>query len=183
MTRYIKFPTDRDDIHLLAHMNWIVTGEKLTPSSEAVGALFLTEGVNGLRPYAGVIFDGSRTVDGQLVDCQLTITGIEENWVSSAVNYWMTYIAFGILKAARITCTVVPTNTASLRLIEAFGFKKEGRLRKAFDGKKDLLVYGLLPKEATWFKDDRKAARGLREARRLELISTYEGSKEWLKDD
>ena len=50
------------------------------------------------------------------------------------------------LKLKRLECHIVPENRVSIKLVEKFGFKKEGTLKKAFltdDGKYlDLYCYG-----------------------------------------
>jgi RimJ/RimL family protein N-acetyltransferase len=53
---------------------------------------------------------------------------------------------FVTAKLQRITATVAPSNTASIRLILRWGFKFEGRKRVAL-GDEDELIYGLLKQE------------------------------------
>ncbi|MBU0959265.1 MAG: GNAT family N-acetyltransferase [Nanoarchaeota archaeon] len=60
--------------------------------------------------------------------------------------------AFNVLKLRRLYAEVYPGNDSSINLLEKFGFKKEGYLRKSVickaDGKiKDTLYYGLLKED------------------------------------
>ncbi len=56
------------------------------------------------------------------------------------------------LGCKRVTALVSRHNKRSRRMVEGLGFKHEGTMRKAFDGKVDLVCYGLLESECKWLK-------------------------------
>jgi hypothetical protein len=60
---------------------------------------------------------------------------------------------FVALNLKRLTFEVLPKNKASRRFIEALGGKLEGKKRKGYDGHRNVLIYGLLPEEATFYED------------------------------
>ena len=47
-------------------------------------------------------------------------------------------------RVVRITAQIAPDNTRSLRSVVRMGFKLEGRMRLALDGKRDAVVFGML---------------------------------------
>ena len=55
---------------------------------------------------------------------------------------------------ARLTAYTDSENVKMQRLLRGVGFKLEGRLRKGLDGKKDLLVFGLLKEECRFLPKD-----------------------------
>jgi len=54
---------------------------------------------------------------------------------------------FNKLEAVRATALIAEDNVNSLRFVNHLGFTNEGRMRKAYDGDKDMLVFGLLKEE------------------------------------
>jgi ribosomal-protein-alanine N-acetyltransferase len=69
--------------------------------------------------------------------------------MSEAVAAILTY-GFNEMKLYRIEAMVADYNTASVRILEKFGFVHEGRLREHYNvnGKmEDSVLYGLLKKE------------------------------------
>ena len=53
-------------------------------------------------------------------------------------------------RAARITALVEPGNDPAIRLMDRLGFTYEGFLRRGLDGRRDALLYGMLPEDCPW---------------------------------
>ena len=73
----------------------------------------------------------------------------KKGYAREAIGLILDY-AFGELRLHRLYVRVAPKNHTSIRLFEAFGFQKEGRIRDAMrrgNGYVDLLLYGLLEDE------------------------------------
>jgi len=54
---------------------------------------------------------------------------------------------FNKLGAVRATALIAEDNVMSQRFVNHLGFADEGRMRKAYDGDKDMLIFGLLKEE------------------------------------
>lgn len=55
---------------------------------------------------------------------------------------------FGYVK--RITALIDPENTRALQQVWRFGFKHEGYMRRGIDGKRDAVMFGLLPEDCPY---------------------------------
>lgn len=53
-------------------------------------------------------------------------------------------------RASRITALIDPDNKLALRQIGRFGFRPEGLMRRGYDGRKDAILFGLLPEECPY---------------------------------
>jgi len=74
-----------------------------------------------------------------------------QGYMTAAVNALVPF-AFGSLKLHRIEAACIPSNTASVRLLEKTGFKREGYARQylCIDGKwQDHLLYARVRTDAT----------------------------------
>lgn len=63
---------------------------------------------------------------------------------------------FDVLQVDRLTGLVGAENTKSIKATEHFGFKLEGRMRRAYKDGEDLLIYGMLPEEYhqhNWYRE------------------------------
>lgn len=72
-----------------------------------------------------------------------------KGYAQEAVTAVMDYL-FGALKKHRITASLDPRNTASIRLLERVGFRREGCFLKSYYNNgvwEDDLVYGILEEE------------------------------------
>jgi RimJ/RimL family protein N-acetyltransferase len=114
----------------------------------------------GLRPYleAGVChplpkesyfvgqFDGAVTAvagfsDWNKVDVELSLWSA--GLLSRAFLRRLWAYCFEELGCARVTARTSAKNDRCIKVLERVGFTLEGRLRKAFDGDTDLLIFGL----------------------------------------
>jgi hypothetical protein len=70
---------------------------------------------------------------------------------SGLTRQLLTAIFRGVFhRAARITASISPDNGLALRQIGRFGFRPEGFLRRGYDGKRDAVVWGLLPEDCPY---------------------------------
>lgn len=56
------------------------------------------------------------------------------------------------LKCQRITARTSRRNKPARSFLERLGFRVEGVLRRAHDGKQDVILYGLLIEQSSWLK-------------------------------
>lgn len=59
---------------------------------------------------------------------------------------------FEELGCARCTALVRRGNRRSRKLVEGVGFKLEGKARLGYDGRQDMMIYGMLAKECRWLE-------------------------------
>lgn len=89
----------------------------------------------------------------QVPDIEMTMVADSPRWATpGAVRFLLSY-PFLQLKVRRVTCLIGRKNKRSRRLVEGLGWKLEGTCRRAWDGKQDCMVYGLLREECRWISD------------------------------
>ncbi len=64
---------------------------------------------------------------------------------------------FDVMKCKRVTFEIHPKNKRSRKLAEGLGARLEGKKRRGLDGRRNALVYGLLPEECR-FNEKAKTA-------------------------
>ena len=102
---------------------------------------------------AGVIISNLRYSNKEPIDCEISCaTETSIAWKPGVCRAIFGYV-FGQLGCARCTSIVMKKNTRSREFLEALNFQLEGNLRKAYDGKKDALIYGLLAEECQFYGD------------------------------
>ena len=69
-------------------------------------------------------------------------------------------------KASRITALVEPGNFAAEDMVKRLGFVYEGFLRRGLDGRRDALIYGMLPDDCIYLPGVRAARRSTTENER-----------------
>lgn len=146
---------------------WVV--ERL-PNIRSVDQLrpFTTIGVaDGPTPIAGVVYNFFQAGEhGNSV--AMTMAADSPRWVShGTIRALLTY-PFVQLHCVRVTVFIGRKNKRSRRLVagdgkrKGIGFVPEGKLRRGFDGKQDLMVYGLLRDEAErWLRDEQGFRRAV----------------------
>lgn len=83
-------------------------------------------------------------------DIEMTIIAESPRWcVKGALQFLLAY-PFETLKCARVTALIGRKNKRSRRMVEGLGWKLEGTCRRAWDGKQDCMVYGMLREECRW---------------------------------
>jgi hypothetical protein len=102
---------------------------------------------------AAVIVSNLRFTDSKAIDCEISCAAETSiAWKPEVCRAIFGYI-FGQLQCVRCTSIVRKNNTKSRAFLEALNFQLEGKLRKAYDGEKDALVYGLLAEECQFYGD------------------------------
>jgi RimJ/RimL family protein N-acetyltransferase len=71
-------------------------------------------------------------------------------WARKGVLRQLALYPFVQLGCVRVSAFATSDNPRSQRLIEGLGATLEGRLRRAFDGERDILAYSLLRDECRW---------------------------------
>ena len=135
------------------------------------GAQFdLRDPVNGARAIGVIV--GEKLVAAciyhafrpQTPDIQMTMVADTPRWCTKGALQFLLAYPFQTLNCARVTCIVARKNKRSRRLIEGLGWKLEGTCRRAWDGRQDAMVYGMLREECRWLdvvkvKDDGQEER------------------------
>jgi RimJ/RimL family protein N-acetyltransferase len=107
--------------------------------------------VLGDRPVAGVLFvNYVRHRETGLVTVEVVIASAHPRWGTRAVLRFLFRYAFVHLKAARLQSIAPRKDKRARKLNERVGFKMEGVGRRALNGKDDVVVYSMLPKECRW---------------------------------
>lgn len=102
------------------------------------------------RPVAGVVFNWFRT-EPHGGDCRVTIACEPgSKWARDEVLRTLFAYPFEHFGCVRITALIKEGNVRSEKFCKHLGFRKEGVMRKAWDGKSNALVYGLLKSECRW---------------------------------
>lgn len=106
---------------------------------------------------AGVVYH-----DYRRFGIQISMASESPRWCSRRTLRVLLGYPFLQLNVARVTACTSKNNKKLRSLVTRLGFKLEGTIRCGFDGKHDLLVYGLLRDEAQkWIEvrhDERLAA-------------------------
>jgi hypothetical protein len=99
--------------------------------------------------YAGVVFYNYRKPH----DIEMVVAADSPKFMTRRNIALIFGYPFNQLGCSRITVITHKKNKKARRLIEGMGFKLEGVCRKAIDGIKDAMIYGMLKHEAyRWMK-------------------------------
>ena len=74
-------------------------------------------------------------------------------WLKRAVVRRMFEIPFIDMKCEAVRCGIKEGNKASEKLCRHLGFRKEGILRRGWDGRTNMLIFGMLKSECKWIKE------------------------------
>jgi len=102
--------------------------------------------VHGGRVLAGVVYSEFRNG----VDIRVSIASNGPGWASRGVLRALFDYPFNQLGVIRITCLIADDNVKSQTLCEKLGFVPEGIHPRAWDGKKDVISFGLLRETCKW---------------------------------
>lgn len=124
---------------------------------------------NGFGQYSAIgIEEGGTLIAGVVYhdyrrfSIQISMASETPRWCNRRTLYVLLGYPFNQCMVERITACTSKNNKPLRSLVTRLGFKLEGMIRRGFDGVQDLLVYGLLKKEAAkWInrkiKDEREA--------------------------
>ncbi len=111
-----------------------------------------------VTPLAVVIFNYFRELPmGN--DMRVIVAAESPKWCLPGVLRELFRYPFEVAGCERLTSTIRDGNNRSLRLTKGLGFKKEGTLRRAHDGKTNTIVLGMLKHECKWLNGPRKHER------------------------
>lgn len=69
-------------------------------------------------------------------------------WLTLQVGKFMTYVPFEVFGVAHVTARIPESCTRSIRLLERYGWKREGLQRKAYGGHENLVLLGMIREDA-----------------------------------
>lgn len=92
---------------------------------------------------AGVVYH-----DYRRFSIQISMAAETPKWCSRRTLNILLGYPFNQCGVERITACTAKNNKRLRSMVERLGFKLEGTIRRGFDGKHDLLVYGLLKEDA-----------------------------------
>ena len=83
-------------------------------------------------------------------DCELTFAADDPAWCQKGVLRALFHYPFVQCKVDRMTLIIGENNPRALKLNLGLGFKIEGQARRAYDGKNDAFILGMLKEECKW---------------------------------
>ena len=90
-------------------------------------------------------------------DMRVIIASDDPSWCLPGVLRELFRYPYEIAGCERLTAFIRDGNKRSLKLCQGLGFKKEGTLRRAHDGKTNAIVLSMLKHECKWLHDRTKA--------------------------
>ena len=110
---------------------------------------------NGFGAYSAIgVMDDDTSIAGVVYhdyrrhDIQLSMAADSPSWCNRRTLRALLGYPFNQLMVARITACTGKHNKRLRSMVERLGFQLEGRIRKGFDGTRDMLVYGMIRAEA-----------------------------------
>lgn len=100
---------------------------------------------------AGVVYH-----DYRRFSIQISMASETPRWCSRRTLSVLLGYPFHRCKVERITSCTAKNNRRLRSLVTRLGFKLEGTIRRGFDGRHDLLIYGLLKDEAAKWIDPKE---------------------------
>lgn len=94
------------------------------------------------EPIAGLVYSGFRSKSNP-IDITLNIASVSPRWAQRATLHAIFSYPFDQLGVVRCTAHIAKKNKRARRFTKGVGFTEEGTLKLAFDGRDDLVIYGL----------------------------------------
>lgn len=85
-------------------------------------------------------------------DAELSIAIEPECRISPGHLKTLFRVVFDVFGLKRVTCHIAKGNKPAIRFVERLGFRREGNLRRGYDGHQRALVYGMTADECRWLK-------------------------------
>ena len=101
----------------------------------------------------GVLIAGAVFHNYRRHDIEVSFASDDPRWARRATIRAILRYPFVQLGCTRLTALIARDNARAARLLQGLGFKREGVLRRAYDGTADALVYGMLREECHWLED------------------------------
>ena len=109
------------------------------------------------KAVCGVVWNWFRQMDHGN-DMRVIIVSEDPSWCLPGVLRELFRYPFEVAGCTRITAVIREGNTKSLKLCQGLGFRKEGVLRRGYNGKSNAIVLGMLKSECKWLKSRRHEA-------------------------
>lgn len=90
----------------------------------------------------------------------MTIFASSPKWINRGTLRALFHYPFVQLGCVRVTALTAKRNKRARRFLEGLGFQLEGVSRKAFDGRMDAMIYGLLRDECKWLDSGQVVSLG-----------------------
>ena len=118
------------------------------------------------EPVAGVVYYKQHRLSDNASDIFAAIAAEPQSgWANRSVLNLMFAYPFLQLDCARITVVVAEGNERSAKLAKKLGFRREGVLRRGWNGKTNALVFGMLKSECKWIMPRNHKSKELQETR------------------
>ena len=80
----------------------------------------------------------------------MTVAAKNPRWLSKNNIKWIYRELFGFLNIIRVQATIAASNYRARKLVDGIGFKFEGVMRRAHDGREDAVLYSILKGECNY---------------------------------
>jgi RimJ/RimL family protein N-acetyltransferase len=107
----------------------------------------------GIADAAGGLIAGAIYHRWRKFDCELTFSATSPRWCRRGILRALFHYPFLQQGLERMTLIIGENNPRALKLNLGLGFKVEGRVRKAYDGKNDAFILGMMRDECRWIKE------------------------------
>jgi len=92
--------------------------------------------------------------DGNSLD--VSVVARRRGWATRRILKQLFEYGFDTCKCVRVGLQIAETNKNAIDIATRLGFRQEARLRKAQDGKRDKLVFGMLRDECHWLSKPKR---------------------------
>lgn len=110
------------------------------------------------KPVCVVIYNWFRQMEHGN-DCRVIICSDDPSWCLPGVLRELFRYPFEVAGCERITAVIRDGNNRSLKLCLGLGFRREGVMRRAHNGRTNALLLGMLKHECKWLKRSHAAER------------------------
>lgn len=104
------------------------------------------------RPVAACIFNLFHEMEHGN-DMRVIIVATDPRWCQRNVLKVLFEYVFVTAKCSRLTALIREGNERSVKLCTGLGFRKEGVLRRGYNGKTNALIFGMLRSECKWLEN------------------------------
>lgn len=112
------------------------------------------------RPVAACIFNMYRPMPHG-GDMRVIIVATNPAWCQRHVLAELFGYVFETAGCSRLTAVIREGNERSVKLCAGLGFRKEGVLRRGYNGKTNALIFGMLRTECRWLRNEQKGKFGV----------------------
>lgn len=106
----------------------------------------------GIAEQSGELIAGAVYHRWRSFDCELTFAASSPRWCRRGILAALFHYPFVQQNLTRMTLIIGENNPRAIKLNTGLGFQIEGKARKAYDGKHDAYVLGMLKSECKWIK-------------------------------